>query len=299
MYFMEDGKIHNFDLLTLLKLGDLDIRKTAKDNPALVARNYFTTLSEFIDFAPRVRNGLTKIADLESGDSAFQNLASMKTIVTSLSYDKLVPAIDAILEANEKGNTEYAAQCAKSLLSDFEKLYTRLMSATRTVKSENLTEVKSDDDSTFSHYSASFRWQTLEEILEKIDDEESKRMLRILAVDDSPTMLKNITHVLGRDYKVFTLSNPTMVEKFLRQITPELFLLDYKMPEINGFELIPIIRSFEEHKNTPIIFLTSMGTNDHVSAAAMLGVCDFIVKPFEAPVLQEKVAKYIVRKKLF
>jgi putative two-component system response regulator len=112
-------------------------------------------------------------------------------------------------------------------------------------------------------------------------------------------MLKTITSALGADYKVYTLSDPMMVEKFLQQVTPELFLLDYKMPGLNGFDLIPIIRNFDEHKDTPIVFLTSMGTSDNVSAAAMLGACDFIVKPFQGNVLREKIAKYIVRKKLF
>jgi PleD family two-component response regulator len=48
------------------------------------------------------------------------------------------------------------------------------------------------------------------------------------------------------------------------------------MPEINGFELIPIIRSLEEHKDTPIIFLSSEGTKDNVAAAIGFGVNDFI-----------------------
>jgi len=76
-------------------------------------------------------------------------------------------------------------------------------------------------------------------------------------------------------------------------------LLDYKMPELNGFELVPIIRSFEEHKDTPIIFLTSMGTKGNISVAAMLGAVDFVVKPFDSDTLHEKIAKHIVKKNLF
>ena len=89
-----------------------------------------------------------------------------------------------------------------------------------------------------------------------------------------------------------------MVEKFLQQITPELFLLDYKMPELSGFDLIPIIRSFEAHKDTPIIFLTSMATAEYVTNAFALGACDYIVKPFQGKQLREKINKHIVRKKL-
>jgi DNA-binding response OmpR family regulator len=71
------------------------------------------------------------------------------------------------------------------------------------------------------------------------------------------------------------------------------------MPDINGFELIPIIRSYAEHKDTPVIFLTSIGTIDNVTAAIALGASDFIVKPFNPESLREKVSKHIVRKKLF
>jgi DNA-binding response OmpR family regulator len=65
------------------------------------------------------------------------------------------------------------------------------------------------------------------------------------------------------------------------------------MPDINGFELVDIIRSFEEHKDTPIIFLTAMGTAHHVTTAVSLGAVDYIVKPPDAEALKEKVAKHI------
>jgi len=127
------------------------------------------------------------------------------------------------------------------------------------------------------------------------DAEETRKPL-ILAVDDTPVMLRTISSTLS-DYDVFTLSDPLLVEKYLRQMKPDLILLDYKMPELNGFDLVPIIRSIEEHKDTPIIFLTSMGTNDNILTAATLGASDFIVKPFKAEILREKIAKHITQKK--
>ena len=136
--------------------------------------------------------------------------------------------------------------------------------------------------------------EILDEKLAQI--KEKFRKPQILSVDDSPIVLKAISVALGEEYEVFTLSDPLLVEKFLAQNTPDLILLDYKMPKLTGFDLIPIIRKFEKHKDTPIIFLTSMGTTDHVSAAALLGANDFIVKPFQANVLREKVAKHLVSK---
>jgi CheY-like chemotaxis protein len=95
------------------------------------------------------------------------------------------------------------------------------------------------------------------------------------------------------------LSKSTELEKVLQKLTPDLFLLDYLMPERTGFELIPVIRSFEEHKDTPIIFLTSIGTIDNVTSALALGASGFVIKPFDPNTLREKIAKHIVKKKLF
>jgi len=119
------------------------------------------------------------------------------------------------------------------------------------------------------------------------------KKLVVLAVDDSPVTLNSVNAVLNGKYKVYTLLHPMELQKTLKRLTPDLFLLDYKMPEINGFDLIPVIRSIEAHKDTPIIFLTSEGTMINVTMAIALGACDFIVKPFEPANLREKVARHI------
>jgi two-component system chemotaxis response regulator CheY len=93
------------------------------------------------------------------------------------------------------------------------------------------------------------------------------------------------------------LTKPTEVKESLTRITPDLFLLDCNMPGMSGFDLIPIIREFPEHKETPIVFLTAEGTVDHLTAAMHMGVSDFIVKPFNAKSLREKIDSYIVKKK--
>ena len=157
------------------------------------------------------------------------------------------------------------------------------------------------------HVSKPYSIQTLRKLIEEVlnphsvqnplyDDEEDVNRPRILAVDDSPAMLKSIHYALCDLYKVYTLSKPERVESFLRKVTPDLFLLDYKMPEMNGFELIPIIRNFSAHRETPIVFLTSEGTVDHLTAAIHLGACEFIVKPFSTRVLRKKIETHLNKK---
>jgi CheY-like chemotaxis protein len=279
-----DPTSNNYDLLSLLRLGDLNMNAVVEENPNLTVKDYFKHLAQFLVFAPGVTEGLNKIISLTGERQDFQNLAHVKSLLELLGNNKQAPVFGAILDAYKKGNMNFAAECAKRLLIDFSKLHSRILTATESKKSSIKADV--------------LRGVTLKQILSQLDNDAATRKLRVLAVDDAPVMLKTITSALQNEYKVHALADPKLVEKFLQQITPDLILLDYKMPELNGFELVPIIRNFEEHQDTPIIFLTSMGTSDNVSAAAMLGACDFIVKPFDIENLREKIAKHIVRKKM-
>ena len=115
----------------------------------------------------------------------------------------------------------------------------------------------------------------------------------ILAVDDEPDMLRMVYLLLRETYKVHTLSEPEKLETLLLDITPDLFLLDYKMPVLSGTELIPIIRKFPEHQHTPILFLTSEKSTAFVEEASRLGACDFMIKPMKMDILREKIDKHI------
>ena len=116
----------------------------------------------------------------------------------------------------------------------------------------------------------------------------------VLAVDDMPSVLESINYGLSKVYKVFTLPKPENTEQLLHKIIPDIFLLDYQMPVINGFELVPIIRKFPDHKETPILYLTTEGTVNTISSAIKLGACDFILKPADEAMLKEKIAQHIV-----
>ncbi|MDR0443686.1 MAG: response regulator [Treponema sp.] len=287
---MGDGLYHSFDLSTLLRLGDLDIRGISDDFMALTIREYFSLLSDFLEAAPKVSDALTKITVLGGDEADFKSLDDMKHLLRSMGYSKLTPVIDGVVDAGKKGSKEFAADCAKKLLNDFSRLYNRIIITVKPDRPRN--QPYNPDEETFEK-------QTLKVVLKQLEHEEATRKLQVLAIDDSPVVLKSISSALSSNYTVYTLSEPMLVEKFLKEITPELFLLDYKMPRRSGFDLVPIIRNFEEHKDTPIIFLTSAGTSDNVSAAAMLGASDFMVKPFHGDTLREKVSRHIVKKKMF
>ena len=272
-----------FDLVALIKTGDFDIRRVVRNNLTQKVGDFFEVLSKFINESQNGLNSIYRLVDVEATEADLQVLSDMLDQLEKIGAVKNIPALEDIIKAGKRGHSAFASDCAKKLAPEFDKIKERIESAKRAAD-----EAPSPD----------FFALTMKEALVKIEQGEATRKMRILAVDDAPVMIKTISATLEPEYKVYGLTNPMMVEKFLEQITPDLFLLDYEMPEMNGFDLIPYIRQFEEHKNTPIVFLTSLGTMETISAAVTLGACDFIVKPFQADNLKEKVAKHIVRKKL-
>ena len=134
----------------------------------------------------------------------------------------------------------------------------------------------------------------VERIENELDAEKrAKQVPIILAIDDCLSTLKSINTMLSDNYKVCTLPKPEHIKELLKSLTPDLFLLDCNMPVMSGFDLIPIIRSFPEHSDTPIIFLTSEGTMDNIYVALNNGACDFLVKPIDEEILRSKLAQHL------
>ncbi|MCL2070103.1 MAG: response regulator [Treponema sp.] len=289
--------VRNFDLTTLLRQGDLDIRKIAEKDLSLSIAGYFSLLTRFLADAPRALDALARIASLDAQKDDCQTVENIKTLLEDMSCKKFTLILSDIISAIKSNKADFAASCTKSILDDLKAIYDRIHSAEITEDRSDL--LASDDSPHASGTIPPFSAQTLKKMLDKLDREEEKRKMRILVVDDSSVILQTVSSILDDKYKVYGIANPMMIEKFLQQIVPELFLLDYEMPGRSGFELIPIIRSFQEHKDTPVIILTAMGTIEHISASHSLGACDFIVKPVQEDILRKKIAKHIVRKKLF
>jgi len=117
----------------------------------------------------------------------------------------------------------------------------------------------------------------------------------ILVVDDMASILRTMHHALHDKYHVFLLSRSDAVIDFLHNKKPDLIFLDYLMPGLSGFDLIPKIRELPNYKLTPIIIITTEGTLKNVNEAILLGASDFIVKPFDMQELTSKLETHLKR----
>lgn len=120
----------------------------------------------------------------------------------------------------------------------------------------------------------------------------------IVAVDDSGLILKLLEKLLGEDYAYSGFSKGMRALKYLKDAcTPDLIILDIDMPEIDGYEMLDMIRTKDELKEVPVLFLTSNNDKEHVVKAIKAGANDYIVKPIDEKVFMEKVHKLLNEEK--
>jgi len=117
--------------------------------------------------------------------------------------------------------------------------------------------------------------------------------MRILIVDDSSTMRRiigNVVMQLGIERDNFDEAEDGLKAwNMLSGKQYDVILTDWNMSNMNGLELVKKIRAEGNHKNTPIIMITTEGGKSEVITALKAGVNNYIVKPFNAEILKEKL----------
>ncbi len=117
--------------------------------------------------------------------------------------------------------------------------------------------------------------------------------MKILIVDDSSTMRRIIGNVitqLGFSKDDFDEAEDGLKAwSLLKENNYDIILTDWNMPNMNGLELVKKIRNEGTHTKTPIIMITTEGGKSEVIEALKSGVNNYIVKPFAAEILKEKL----------
>jgi two-component system KDP operon response regulator KdpE len=116
---------------------------------------------------------------------------------------------------------------------------------------------------------------------------------RILVVDDEERMVRFIRLNLEHDgFQVFEAFNGKQALDKIRSNLPDLVLLDVMMPDIDGFEVLGMIR---ESNTVPVIMLTAKGEEEDRVRGLELGADDYITKPFSPRELVSRVRAVLRR----
>ena len=118
---------------------------------------------------------------------------------------------------------------------------------------------------------------------------------RILVVDDDEQIVELFVDVFGRDsrYELRTAASGYDAGLMTEQFKPDLILLDYMLPDVNGNVVCQSIRNNPDHRNTRIIFVSGVVNQAEIQELLAAGADDFIKKPFDIQKLIARVGELL------
>jgi len=121
----------------------------------------------------------------------------------------------------------------------------------------------------------------------------NKKEYNILIVDDEPTNLSLLAHILNQHYTLMFAPNGETALRLAQERMPELILLDIMMPDIDGLEVCKRLKANSETNLIPVIFLTTLGESTDEKIGLQAGAIDYIHKPFNPAILLQRISNYL------
>jgi response regulator RpfG family c-di-GMP phosphodiesterase len=116
---------------------------------------------------------------------------------------------------------------------------------------------------------------------------------KIFVVDDNNGNLIACRNILKPYYEVYTAQSVEKMLELLEHVITDLILLDVEMPDVNGHEAARKLKSNENYKNIPIIFLSARSDSTSELEGFNLGALDYIHKPFFSSLLLRRIEMHL------
>ena len=124
--------------------------------------------------------------------------------------------------------------------------------------------------------------------------------VKVVAVDDDPTILDTLHAILGReDIAVTSVDDPQGLWEALDDVVPDLLILDIDMPQVSGIELCRVVRNDPRWASLPVVFLTSRRDPETVQEVFAAGADDYLNKPIVGAELITRIRNRLERIQLF
>ncbi len=119
--------------------------------------------------------------------------------------------------------------------------------------------------------------------------------IRVLVVDDFATMRRILKNILKQlDFKnLVEADDGTTAWEVLEEQSIDLIISDWNMPKMSGIELLKKVRASDKYKKTPFLMVTAEAQKQNVIEAVQAGVSNYVVKPFTAEAIFEKLDKIL------
>ena len=148
-------------------------------------------------------------------------------------------------------------------------------------------------NSPFEEEAAMYLICTKLKVSQKKVKQEAATKKTILVVDDDATTLRSLKSMLEDKYNINLANSGEKTFEMLANRIPDLILLDYEMPEMNGREVLEKIRGDEKYRSIPVIFVTSISDKEQITPLIALRPSGYILKPITMDVIKAEIAKII------
>ena len=116
---------------------------------------------------------------------------------------------------------------------------------------------------------------------------------RLLLVDDEPTNLQVLRHILQSDYRLLFATDGERALQVAREQRPDLVLLDIMMPNLDGYAVCRTLKADAATASIPVIFITALTDSQDETAGLDAGAVDYITKPVSPPVVRARVRTHL------
>lgn len=114
----------------------------------------------------------------------------------------------------------------------------------------------------------------------------------LLLVDDDAVMIRTLREGLSTSYKVLPANSGANALKILARTKPDLILLDYEMPEMNGPQVLETLRGNPETANIPVMFLTAKTDTESIAKIEALKPQGHMLKTLPLTEIKEIIQKF-------
>ncbi len=135
------------------------------------------------------------------------------------------------------------------------------------------------------------------EVHEYIKNHGNHNKKKILVVDDSGAMLRNVKGWLEDKYQVILANSGAMAIKYLATNRPDLVLLDYEMPVVNGKQVLEMIKTESDFSDIPVIFLTSKNDAKTITEVMLLKPEGYLLKSTRPEEIVKTIDDFFEKKK--
>jgi DNA-binding response OmpR family regulator len=116
----------------------------------------------------------------------------------------------------------------------------------------------------------------------------------ILFIEDEAELRTTVSGVLkDNGYRVVSVGSAEVALETLKKETPDLLLVDVKLPGIDGFDFFQTVRTVDEWKDIPVVFLTAFNNLQAAVYAKQHGAAEYITKPFDFEFLITRIVELL------